>query len=120
MMKRYLPILGMAVLIVFISAATSFGSYNPLVNSLGIEPETDEHPWGGDGLYIDNGGNNGGTYTFNPTSFFFMNLANLFDYIIIIGGDVDSKQVDGKLEDTRLPSSVNTTQTGCNTTGKGN
>lgn len=119
-MKRYLPILGMIALMILGSATTSFGYYDPLVNSMGIEPETDEHPWGGDGLYIDNSGNNGGTYIFNPTPFFTINLTWALDFIIILNGSVDIRPVDDKTMDSELPSSGGNVSTGSTITGKGN
>lgn len=119
-MKRYLPILGMVALIILASATTTLGYYDPLVNSLGIEPETDEHPWGGDGLFIDNGGTNRGTYIFTPTPFFFFDLTRAFDYIIIFTGHIDYKPVDDKLMNSELPSDAGNASTGNLTAGKGN
>lgn len=119
-MKRYLPILSVVALFILVPVATSLGYYDPLVNSLGIEPETDEHPWGGDGVFINNGGNNGGTYIFTPTPFFFVDLSRAFDFIIILGGDIGSKPLDDKITDSMLPSNAGNATTGSTVAGKGN
>lgn len=119
-MKRYLPILGVAALLLLGSATTSFGFYDPLVNSMGVEPETDEHPWGGDGLYINNGGNNGGTYIFTPMPFNFVGLTWTFDLIIIFNGNDNSGPIDNKMSDSQVPTGGGDVSTGSATKGKGN
>ncbi|GEM_PF-4196721 len=119
-MKRYLPVLSMVVLIVFVLATSTFGRYDPLLNRQYIEPEIEEHPWGGDGLNINNGGNNGGTYIFTPTPFFYVSLALAFDYIIILSGDIDVSPNDNKLMESKLPSDAGNVTAGGAVSGKGN
>ncbi len=119
-MKKYLPIFGMVVVMVLAIAATSFGAYNPIVNRLGIEPDTDEHPWGGDGLYVDNGNNTGGTYSTAPGQYFYFDLSGTFGFIIIFSANVDSTPTPTKLQDTQNSSGSTNTSTGSPLTGKGN
>jgi hypothetical protein len=120
-MKKYLTILSVVFIAVLALSATSFGRYDPIVNSLGVEPETDEHPWGGEGHYIDGGG-----VGFDPTNsytgsqFFIFDMFGLYDRIIVIFVEENVDQVDGKLEGGTNSSNTNTGQTGSGSTGKGN
>lgn len=120
-MKKYLPILGMVAVMVLAMAATSFGTYDPIINSFGVEPDTDEHPWGGDGLYIDNGNSTtGGTYDTNPIQYFYFDLSGTFGFIIILNTDVDSTPPSTKLQDTQDSSGGTNPSTQGIITGKGN
>jgi hypothetical protein len=120
-MKKYLIILSVAFIAVLALSATSFGRYDPLENSMGVEPDTDEHPWGGEGHYIDGGGVGfDPTNSFTGSQFFIFDMFGLYDRVIVIFVEESLDQTDGKIESGTVSSNPTTDQSGSGSIGKGN
>lgn len=120
-MKRYLIILSVALIGLLAFSATSFGRYDPLVNSLGLEPEGDEHPWGGEEQYIDVGGDDiNGTDGAGATQFFIFDLITYYNVIIIFHGGEDTDNQESELIGSSGPTTIDSDQNESGFNGKGN